>query len=46
VPHRIEWYPQAEHGFVFPLRAGMYQCEAAERYGERLFEMLGWTLRS
>ena len=23
-PHRIEWYPGAEHGFVFPQRAGIY----------------------
>ena len=30
--HRIEWYPGTEHGFVFPLRAGIYnqgRCRAA-----------------
>ena len=23
-PHRIEWYPGVEHGFVFPNRVGVY----------------------
>lgn len=45
VPHRIEWYPQAEHGFVFPLRAGIYRREAAERHWERLFSLFGRSLR-
>jgi len=36
-PHRIEWYPGAEHGFVFPLRAGVYHRPSAERHWERLF---------
>jgi carboxymethylenebutenolidase len=44
-PHRIEWYPGAEHGFVFPLRAGIYQREAAERHWERLFSLFGRHLR-
>ncbi len=43
-PHRIEWYPGAEHGFVFPLRAGIYNRAAAERHWERLFSLLARTL--
>ena len=38
-PHRIEWYPGAEHGFVFPLRTGIYQRASAERHWERLFAL-------
>jgi len=44
VPHRIEWYPGAEHGFVFPLRAGIYNQAAAERHWERLFSLLARRL--
>lgn len=44
-PHRIEWYPKAEHGFVFPLRAGIYQRAGAERHWERLFEMFARVLQ-
>ncbi len=43
-PHRIEWYPGVEHGFVFPLRAGVYNQAAAERHWERLFSLFGRTL--
>ena len=43
-PHRIEWYAGAEHGFVFPLRAGIYNPAAAERHWERLFSLLARTL--
>jgi carboxymethylenebutenolidase len=43
---RIEWYPKAEHGFVFPQRAGIYNAQAAERHWERLFELFGRTLSS
>lgn len=42
--HRIEWYPGTEHGFVFPLRAGIYNKPAAERHWERLFELFKRTL--
>ena len=38
-PHRIEWYPDTQHGFVFPQRAGMYNAQAAERHWERLFSL-------
>jgi carboxymethylenebutenolidase len=44
-PHRIEWYPGVEHGFVFPLRAGIYDRAAAERHWERLFSLFERTLR-
>ena len=44
-PHRIEWYPGVEHGFVFPLRAGIYDRAAAERHWERLFSLFARTLR-
>ncbi|MEO8524109.1 MAG: dienelactone hydrolase family protein [Caldimonas sp.] len=44
-PHRIEWYPGVEHGFVFPLRAGIYNRAAAERHWERLFALFGRTLQ-
>jgi carboxymethylenebutenolidase len=44
-PHRLEWYPGVEHGFVFPLRAGIYNRAAAERHWERLFSLFDRTLR-
>lgn len=43
-PHRIEWYPGAEHGFVFPKRA-VYQEAGAERHWERLFDLFKRTLQ-
>ncbi len=43
-PHRIEWYPAVEHGFVFPLRAGVYDRTAAERHWERLFSLFARRL--
>jgi carboxymethylenebutenolidase len=45
VPHRIEWDPGVEHGFVFPLRAGIFNRDAAERHWERLFSLFDRTLR-
>ena len=45
-PHRIEWYPAVEHGFVFPQRAGIYNQAAAERHWERLFSLFERTLRA
>ncbi len=44
-PHRLEWYPGAEHGFAFPQRAGIYNQPAAERHWERLFSLFDRTLR-
>ena len=44
VPHRIEWYPAVEHGFVFPLRAGAYDRAAAERHWERVFSLFARRL--
>jgi carboxymethylenebutenolidase len=43
-PHRIEWYPGVEHGFVFPQRTGIYDRAAAERHWERLFNLFGRKL--
>jgi carboxymethylenebutenolidase len=43
--HRIEWYPGAEHGFVFPQRAGIYNQPAAERHWERLFALFARNLQ-
>jgi len=44
-PHRIEWYPGTEHGFVFPRREGIYHQAAAERHWERLFDLFRRTLQ-
>jgi carboxymethylenebutenolidase len=44
-PHRVEWYPAVEHGFVFPQRTGIYNQAAAERHWERLSSLFGRTLR-
>lgn len=41
VPHRLEWYPGAHHGFAFPLRAGIYDKPSAERHWARLFGLFG-----
>ncbi len=39
INYRIEWYPDTLHGFVFPLRDGIYHKVAAERHWERLFAL-------
>ena len=44
VPHRIEWYPAVEHGFVFPQRGAAYDRAAAERHWERLFSLFARRL--
>jgi carboxymethylenebutenolidase len=36
---RVEWYMGVEHGFAFPLRAGIFNKPAAERHWERLFAL-------
>jgi carboxymethylenebutenolidase len=43
--HRIEWYPQVEHGFVFPQRY-CYSQPMAERHWERLFSLFARTLQT
>ena len=43
VNHRIEIYPETEHGFAFPQRPA-YNKQAAERHWERLFELFGRIL--
>ena len=45
-PHRLEWYPGVEHGFAFPLRAGIYNQAAAERHWVRLFDLFRRNLQS
>ena len=43
-PHRVEWYPGVEHGFVFPNRGAIYDKPAAERHWERLFSLFARRL--
>jgi carboxymethylenebutenolidase len=43
-PHRVEWYPGAEHGFAFPQRH-CYDKPSAERHWVRLFALFDRTLR-
>jgi carboxymethylenebutenolidase len=45
-PHRVEWYPAAEHGFVFPARGAVYNRDAAERHWERLHSLFKRTLQA
>jgi carboxymethylenebutenolidase len=45
-PYRLEWYPGAQHGFVFPQREGIYHQVAAERHWERLFDLFRRTLQA
>jgi carboxymethylenebutenolidase len=44
INYTIEWYPGTHHGFVFPLRDGMYHKASAERHWERLFSLFGRNL--
>lgn len=44
--YRLEWYPGAEHGFVFPRREGVYHRASAERHWERLLALFDRTLRA
>jgi len=44
VPHRVEWYPGAEHGFAFPQRQ-CYDKPSAERHWVRLFSLFERNLR-
>ena len=45
-PHRVEWYPGTQHGFVFPQRAGVYDQPSAERHWERLFALFRRALHA
>ncbi len=39
-PHPVVlFYPDTQHGFVFPKREGMYQQAGAERHWERLIAL-------
>ncbi len=44
VPHRVEWYRGAEHGFAFPQRY-CYDKPSAERHWARLFALFERNLR-
>ncbi len=44
VKHRIEIYPDTEHGFAFPQRPA-YNKDAAERHWERMFALFDRCLR-
>lgn len=43
--YHLEWYAQAEHGFVFPSRK-TYCKEGALRHWEQLFKLFARTLNS
>jgi carboxymethylenebutenolidase len=45
-PYRLEWYPGAQHGFVFPRREGIYHQPSAERHWERLFALFQRNLKA
>ena len=44
VDYRIEMFPNTEHGFVFPERAGRYHKASAERHWERLLALFARRL--
>ena len=44
VKHRIEVYPDTEHGFAFPKRRGVYRKAAGERHWERIFALFARRL--
>ncbi len=45
-PYRIEWYPGAQHGFVFPKRVGIYDRDSAERHWERVLALFERNLKT
>lgn len=45
-PYRIEWFPGAHHGFVFPKREGMYDQPSAERHWVRIHRLFDRTLKN
>ena len=45
INYRIEWYPHSHHGFVFPLRAGMYHKPSAERHWFRVLSLFQRNLK-
>jgi len=46
IKFRIEWYPGTQHGFVFPLRQGMYHKPSAEKHWHRLLALFDRNLKS
>jgi carboxymethylenebutenolidase len=45
VHYRIEWYPNTEHGFVFPEREGKYHQNASERHWHRILSLFERNLK-
>jgi len=45
VNYTLEWYPKAEHGFVFPKREGIYNADAAEHHWKGLFNLFERTIK-
>ncbi len=43
-PHEMEWYPGAQHGFVFPTRSHAYDRPSAERHWQRLESLFARSL--
>lgn len=43
-PSRVEWYPGARHGFVFPQRPSVYDEASAERHWDRLLSLFAQRL--
>lgn len=42
--HTIEWYPGAQHGFVFPQRPSVYDKASAEHHWDRLLSLFARRL--
>ena len=45
VSYRIEWYPNTEHGFVFPEREAKYHQNASERHWHRILSLFERNLK-
>ncbi|MDP7332091.1 MAG: dienelactone hydrolase family protein [SAR324 cluster bacterium] len=45
VRYRIEWYPNTEHGFVFPDRGAKYHQNASERHWHRILSLFERNLK-
>lgn len=44
-PYQLEWYPGAQHGFVFPQRTGIYDEASAEQHWIRILDLFDRTLK-
>ena len=45
VRYRVEWYPNTEHGFVFPDRGAKYHQNAAEQHWHRILSLFERNLK-